>query len=251
MLFRQDYEPYQIKWALEEIYDVTGARETVTAMMSLAIANGYDLELAVQLASAAYEIVVKKLGSATVSFSELQRGFAGSRSTKDKILSSTEQAKQLVSYAKQAGQKIVFTNGCYDVIHVGHIAYLKAAKEEGDILIVAVNSDESVKRQNKGPNRPYFPLADRLKVLAEIEAVDWVIAFSDDTPLRLIQALKPDILIKGVDYKKGEVIGAQIVLKYGGEVLTAEHNFADCSSTRIINQLTKKSRGVTSSAKSI
>ncbi len=251
MLFRQDDEPYQIKWALEEIYDVTGARETVTAMMSLAIANGYDLELAVQLASAAYEIVVKKSGSATVSFSELQRVFAGSRSTKDKILSSTEQAKQLVSYAKQAGQKIVFTNGCYDVIHVGHIACLEAAKEKGDILIVAVNSDASVKRQNKGPNRPYFPLADRLKVLAEIEAVDWVIAFSDDTPLRLIQALKPDILIKGVDYKKGEVVGAQIVLEYGGEVLTAKHNFADCSSTRIINQLTKNSRGVSSSVENI
>ncbi len=242
ILFRQGHQPYRIRSISEEIYDVTGTRDTVTAIMSLAIANGYDLQLAVQLASAAYDIVVKKLGSATVSFSQLQQCFVGARLSKDKILASIEQAKTLIAYAKQAGQKIVFTNGCYDVIHVGHIACLKAAKKQGDILIVAVNSDESVKRQNKGPNRPFFPIAARMNVLAEIEAVDWVIAFSDDTPMRLIQAFKPDILIKGTDYKKEEVIGAEIVLEYGGEVLTVGEHYPDCSSTRIINQLTKNPR---------
>ena len=235
-LFYQNQAPYHLKAPLEEVYDETGVSGAVTAVVSRALANNYPLTRAVDLANAAANQVARKLGSATVTPDALAETSAA-HLTQAKILTSLSEAKKRVQAARQLGQKVVFTNGCFDLIHAGHIDLLQAAKQLGGCLIVAVNTDESVKRLNKGPNRPFSPLISRQRVLAEIKAVDWVIPLADETPVRLLEALKPDILVKGGDYKINEVVGAEQVLANGGQVLTVGTHYLACSSSKIIDQL--------------
>ena len=140
--------------------------------------------------------------------------------------------------ARLNGKRIVFTNGCFDILHAGHVAYLQQAKQLGDYLIVAINDDASVKRLNKGPGRPINNVEQRLAVLAGLGVVDWVIAFSDDTPCRLLKKLKPHILVKGGDYTIDGVVGADIVLAYGGEVRVLGV-VKDISTTAIIDRMVK------------
>ncbi|AEB09837.1 rfaE bifunctional protein [Desulfobacca acetoxidans DSM 11109] len=131
---------------------------------------------------------------------------------------SWEAARQKVRQVRSEGKKVVFTNGCFDLLHIGHIRYLKAARALGDFLIVGVNNDASVRRLGKGPTRPLVPQDERAEILAALESVDGVVLFSEDTPLQLIQTLRPDVLVKGGDYAPEGIIGRSEVLSWGGKV---------------------------------
>ena len=150
-----------------------------------------------------------------------------------------EQLAQAVKEARAKGRRIVFTNGCYDIIHAGHVTSLQMAKQLGDFLIVAVNSDESIRRL-KGSNRPINNLDHRMTVLAGLGVVDWVVPFNDETPERLLRLIQPDLLVKGGDYNIDQVVGADIVYSYGGEVRIMNHGI-QTSSTRIIQSIQEQS----------
>jgi len=152
-------------------------------------------------------------------------------------IKSPRELKKILSRLKIQGKKIVFTNGCFDLLHYGHIQYLEAAKRKGDVLVVALNSDSSIKRI-KGKNRPIINERDRLGTIAALESVDYVTLFSEDTPLKLIKLLKPDILVKGADWSKKNIVGADLVAGYGGKVYTAKLS-QGCSTTKIIKKIAK------------
>jgi D-beta-D-heptose 7-phosphate kinase / D-beta-D-heptose 1-phosphate adenosyltransferase len=199
-----------------EIYDVTGAGDTVIAVLAASVAAGAPLERAVVLANLAAGIVVSKLGAATVSQAELRRALQSEHPVRRGILNEAE-AIQRIRDAHVYGERVVMTNGCFDILHPGHITYLEEAKKLGDYLIIAVNDDESVRRL-KGPTRPINPLHHRMSVLAGLAAVDWVVPFSEDTPERLISELLPDILVKGGDYTVDQIAGGKAVRANGGQV---------------------------------
>lgn len=217
-----------------EVFDVTGAGDTVIAMLASALASGVDLSMAVALANRAASISVGKLGAATVSVPELRRSILKDSDTSGGIMTE-EQLLIAVEDAKAHGEKIVMTNGCFDILHAGHVSYLEKAKSLGQRLIIAVNDDASVARL-KGPNRPINPVERRMSVLAGLSAVDWVVQFSEDTPARLIGQVLPDVLVKGGDYKPEEIAGGDFVIDNGGRVEIL--NFEDgCSTTNIINKV--------------
>ena len=200
-----------------EVFDVTGAGDTVISTLAAALAAGEDLPQAVGLANLAAGIVVGKLGTAAISAPELRRAVQRSEGSERGVL-SLEQLQLAIEDARAHGEKIVFTNGCFDILHAGHVTYLEQARAQGDRLIVAVNDDASVTRL-KGAGRPINSVDRRMAVLAGLGAVDWVIPFSENTPERLLEQVRPDVLVKGGDYKSvDEVVGAQIVQGYGGEV---------------------------------
>ena len=217
-----------------EIFDVTGAGDTVIGALGVAVAANCELPTAVAIANLAASIAVGKLGAATVSAPELQSAINGQNSFTSGIVNE-EQLVQAISEARAQGKKIVFTNGCFDIIHAGHVTYLQMAKQVGDFLVVAVNADESIRRL-KGSNRPINNLDHRMTVLAGLGVVDWVVPFADDTPERLLKLLQPDLLVKGGDYRIDQIVGADIVRAYGGEVRIMKHNIST-SSTSILNQM--------------
>jgi D-beta-D-heptose 7-phosphate kinase / D-beta-D-heptose 1-phosphate adenosyltransferase len=193
----------------------------------------------VALANLAAGIVVGKLGTAVVSAPELRRALQREQGFGRGVMTA-EQLKIAVEDARAHGEKVVFTNGCFDIIHAGHVGYLEQARSLGDRLIVAVNSDASVSRL-KGPSRPINNVDSRMRVLAGLESVDWVVSFADDTPEPLLQLLRPDILVKGGDYTKEQVVGWQIVEGYGGAV-TVLSFFDNHSTTAIVNKIIEKNR---------
>jgi D-beta-D-heptose 7-phosphate kinase/D-beta-D-heptose 1-phosphate adenosyltransferase len=215
-LVARDAEPLSLGAEAREVFDVTGAGDTVIALLGAGLGAGLDLGDAMALANLGAGLVVGKIGVATVTRSELslalhRRGFGG------RGLVSLDELAGIVAEAKLRGEKIVMTNGCFDILHAGHVSYLEAAKSLGDHLIVAVNDDASVKRL-KGASRPVNALADRMSVLAGLAAVDWVVPFSDDTPSGAIERLLPDILVKGGDWNVEQIAGGGAVLRNGGEV---------------------------------
>lgn len=199
-----------------EVLDVTGAGDTVISMLGTAVAAGMELPQATALANIAASIAVAKLGAAIVSPPELLVALTGKTSFASGIVND-EQLVRAVTEARAQGKRIVFTNGCFDILHAGHVSCLEMAKQLGDYLIVAINTDESIQRL-KGHNRPINSLEHRMTVLAGLESVDWVVAFSDDTPERLLRMVQPEILAKGGEYRPDQVVGAEIVRGYGGEV---------------------------------
>lgn len=199
-----------------EVYDVTGAGDTVIATLAAALAVQTPLHQALEYANAAAGVVVGKLGTATLSPEELRAALEPSRARSHGVVERQE-LKKLIARARSRGQKIVMTNGCFDILHAGHVTYLEEAKALGDRLIVAVNTDESVRRL-KGESRPANTLASRAAVLAALQSVDWVVVFEEDTPAALIEELAPDILVKGGDNRVEDIPGAQAVLANGGEV---------------------------------
>jgi D-beta-D-heptose 7-phosphate kinase/D-beta-D-heptose 1-phosphate adenosyltransferase len=200
-----------------EVYDVTGAGDTVAGVLAAALAGGADLEDAVNLANIAAGLVVGKLGTAAVSGPELRRAVQREQGAGRGVM-TRDQLRLAVADARSHGERLVFTNGCFDIIHAGHVGYLEQARQQGDRLIVAVNSDASVRRL-KGEGRPVNPVERRMAVLAALESVDWVVSFEDDTPRALLEDLRPDLLVKGGDYVgKEAVVGWEIVEAYGGEV---------------------------------
>ncbi|MCH7882764.1 MAG: bifunctional D-glycero-beta-D-manno-heptose-7-phosphate kinase/D-glycero-beta-D-manno-heptose 1-phosphate adenylyltransferase HldE [Proteobacteria bacterium] len=216
VLFERDAEPFIQATRAREVYDVTGAGDTVIATLAAALAADCNLVEATQLANLAAGIVVRKMGTATTSIEEIQSEMLKHTPLERGV---TDEATLLESLkeAKAAGEKIVMTNGCFDILHAGHVAYLARAAELGDRLIVAINTDESVKRL-KGDDRPINNVLPRMAVISALESVDWVVPFSEDTPARLIEQCLPDILVKGGDYQVDEIAGGQAVLANGGEV---------------------------------
>jgi D-beta-D-heptose 7-phosphate kinase/D-beta-D-heptose 1-phosphate adenosyltransferase len=207
--------PLHVPAAAREVFDVTGAGDTVIATLAAALAAGATLARACVLANAAAGIVVGRLGTATVTRAELQHVLAGPLAQGGVV----DEAALLgaVAAARGAGRRIVMTNGVFDVLHVGHARYLEAARRLGDLLIVAVNDDASVQRL-KGPSRPLNRLADRMALLAALRCVDYVVPFTEDTPARLIAAVLPDLLVKGGDYRPEQIAGFDAVTASGGQV---------------------------------
>lgn len=236
-LLRPDEQELHLPARAREVFDVTGAGDTVISVLAASLAAGEQLPQAVALANLAAGIVVAKLGTAAISAPELRRAVNAEQGFERGAL-SLEQLRISLDDARAHGEKIVFTNGCFDIIHAGHVGYLEQARELGDRLVVAINSDESVVRL-KGPGRPINPVDRRMAVLAGLEAVDWVTSFDGDTPESLLEALKPDVLVKGGDYDKESVVGWQIVEAYGGEVKVLSF-FDDCSTTAIVEKVLEK-----------
>ncbi len=216
-LLQRGQEPLHLPSHAREVYDVTGAGDTVISVLAAGLAARAGWVEATQLANIAAGLVVAKLGSATVSAEELETALYSTRA-RHKGVCTLPELSLLRRAARQNGEKIVLTNGCFDILHPGHIRYLQQAKALGDRLIVLVNSDESVQRL-KGPQRPVNPLPQRMEMLAALECVDWVAPFSGDTPAAEIGDILPDILVKGGDYTDiSQIAGHDSVLANGGEV---------------------------------
>jgi D-beta-D-heptose 7-phosphate kinase/D-beta-D-heptose 1-phosphate adenosyltransferase len=236
-LFQRNAKPFHLPTRAREVYDVTGAGDTVIGVLAASLAAGHSFESAAMLANTAAGLVVQKLGAAALSLSELRRAWQRHHDSGLGILSE-EDLLIAVADARAHHETIVMTNGCFDLLHPGHVAYLEQAKELGTRLIVAVNDDASVKRL-KGNNRPLNSVQDRMKVLSGLRAVDWVVSFSEDTPLRLIKRISPDVLVKGGDYRVEDIAGSADVLAAGGkvEILTFVDGY---STTRLIERMPAK-----------
>jgi D-beta-D-heptose 7-phosphate kinase/D-beta-D-heptose 1-phosphate adenosyltransferase len=215
-LFQQDRETF-LPTEAREVFDVTGAGDTVIASLAFMVAHGRPLPDACRFANAAAGIVVGKIGSATVTTDEIRRVMNRRPGSDEQKVLEVEALVERVQTLRAQGKRIVFTNGCFDVLHRGHVNYLRQARALGDLLIVALNSDDSVARL-KGPERPVNPLSDRAGVVGAIECVDIVTSFADDTPAALIRAVQPDVLVKGGDYRADDVVGADVVRQRGGRV---------------------------------
>jgi D-beta-D-heptose 7-phosphate kinase/D-beta-D-heptose 1-phosphate adenosyltransferase len=218
-----------------EVFDVSGAGDTVAAVMALGLARWRDPVLAASLANLAAGVVVGKIGTAPVTRAELKREVEGrGPGPEDKIVDLAA-LKGLVPHLKSRGQRIVFTNGCFDLLHVGHIKFLEESRNLGDVLVVAVDSDESV-TQVKGPGRPVIGERERLRLLAALSTVDYVTLFATGQLPEILAALRPDILTKGANYPEAQVAGRDEVLAYGGQVRSVPIR-EDISSTDLINRI--------------
>jgi len=201
-----------------DVYDVTGAGDTVIAALALSLAKNVDIDNAVKFANLAAGVVVGKIGSATTTLDEIVEYESSLHlAGPEEHIKNSNQIEVIVKNLKSKNKKIVFTNGCFDILHAGHVKYLTEARSLGDILIVGINSDESVKRL-KGPSRPINTLKDRSIVIAGLDVVDYVVPFSEDTPTNLIKKIRPKFLVKGSDYKGKEVAGKE----YADELILIE-----------------------------
>lgn len=201
-----------------EVFDVSGAGDTVIATLAAAVASRLPLEEGIRLANLAAGIVVGKLGTVPITRDELlARVAAESETSQAEKICSFETLLKRAAQWRAKGQRIVFTNGCFDLLHVGHLALFEQAKRRGDCLVVALNSDRSV-RALKGPGRPIIPEDARAKIVAALPSVDAVVVFDEDTPLKLIRAVRPDVLVKGGDYSEEEVVGGNEMKTWGGKV---------------------------------
>ena len=208
-----------------QVYDVSGAGDTVVAVLTAGIASGLDFPDAARLANIAAGVVVGKIGTQPINLLELKaavgmKNESGNGIVNHKLHSPAAAAVQVQAW-KAANQKVVFTNGCFDLLHPGHIHLINESKKCGNRLIVGLNSDDSVRRL-KGMSRPILSENDRAAILGALDSVDLVIIFKEDTPLGLIDFLKPDILVKGGDYKIDQVVGREVVESYGGKVQLVE-----------------------------
>ena len=233
-LLLPDSEELHLPARAREVFDVTGAGDTVISVLASALAAGDSLADATGIANLAAGLVVGKLGTAAISGPELRRAILAEQNSGMGVMTA-EQLNIAVHDAKAHGEKIVFTNGCFDIIHAGHVGYLSEAKKLGDRLVVAINADDSVSRL-KGAGRPINPVDRRMAVLDGLEAVDWVVNFEEDTPEALLKSLQPDILVKGGDYSLEQVVGGEYVLSYGGEVKALEF-LDDCSTSAIVEKM--------------
>lgn len=199
------------------VFDVTGAGDTVVSVLTFCRAAGVGLEDSLRLANVAAGIVVGRFGTWAVRRDEILQMLG--EHVSGKVLSGVDEAAHVASKLRVEGRRLVFTNGCFDILHPGHTDYLQKARGYGDCLMVAVNTDESVRRQDKGPGRPIVPLVDRMKVLSALQAVDYVVPFDDETPLSVIEAVTPQVLVKGEDWRNRGVVGREWVEDHGGQVV--------------------------------
>lgn len=210
---------HHIRGVSREVYDVSGAGDTAISYLAVGLANDFKIEDTVVLSNAAGAVEVSKMGTYAVSIEEI-RDFISKENdiTYGKKIMNVDELVKVLDEERKKGKKIVFTNGCFDIFHVGHSRYLRQASTYGDILVVGVNSDSSVKRL-KGPERPIISEEERMELLADLESVSYVVKFEEDTPYELIKKIQPDIITKGGDYKPEDVVGKDIVEANGGEVM--------------------------------
>jgi len=233
-LIRPDLPELHLPARAQEVFDVTGAGDTVISVLAASMAAGQAMADAITLANLAAGLVVGKLGTAAISAPELRRAMLAEQGSGRGVMTS-EQLQIAVQDAKAHGETIVFTNGCFDIIHAGHVGYLAEARKLGQRLIVAINDDDSVRRL-KGEGRPINPVERRMAVLAGLEAVDWVVSFAEDTPETLLHSLQPDVLVKGGDYTLEQVVGGKFVQSYGGKVQALDF-LDDCSTSAIMEKM--------------
>jgi len=232
--YRSLHEEGHVPAMARAVFDVTGAGDTVIAHLALGLASGIDLEPSVRLANRAAGLVVGRRGAAVVTPHELRTAVAEGSGVTGTLLSRGDLAATVAGWRAER-KRVVFTNGCFDILHAGHVSYLRVARGRGDVLIVGVNDDASV-RKMKGPERPINSLEDRMEVLAALEMVDAVCSFAEDTPEALIREITPDVLVKGEDWADKGVVGREWVESHGGEVYLAPL-LPGRSTTRIADQL--------------
>lgn len=235
-----DQAPIFHKPVAKEVFDVSGAGDTVAALMALSFATKLDPLQSVQLASLGAGIVVEKWGTQPILKHELENALNRSEPGTSRLPSTSkvtdlETLLTIIPSLKKKQKKVVFTNGCFDLLHAGHLNYLEKARSLGDILIIGVNTDESV-RKLKGSERPYVDLANRMNLLGGLSCVSYVVPFSEPTPLKLIKAISPHILVKGADYSIDEIVGADFVMSHGGSVQTLDF-LPGFSSTKLIEKI--------------
>ena len=241
-LLQKHQPPLHLPTQAREVYDVTGAGDTVISVLTAALAAGKSLADATALSNLAAGIVVSKLGTATVSVAEIRRAIRQQHEVRRGVMDEDE-LLGLMHDAREHGETVVMTNGCFDILHSGHVTYLEQAKQLGDRLIVAVNDDASVKRL-KGADRPVNTLAKRMHMLAALECVDWVVPFFEDTPTRLICKLLPQLLVKGGDNDPDKIPGGECVREAGGavKVLTYVEGVSTTGIIGIIRESERKTK---------
>ncbi|MFN3532665.1 MAG: D-glycero-beta-D-manno-heptose 1-phosphate adenylyltransferase [Candidatus Brocadia sp.] len=220
------------------VFDVTGAGDMVLSMFGMVVGAGHSFEDAALLANVAAGIEVGKIGATPVSKAEILSELMGGKSQLSDKIKDVEVLKGILNEHRKKNDKIVFTNGCFDILHVGHVEYLKFARKQGDLLVVGLNTDRSVKSQ-KGPTRPFVSEVERAKMLAALEDVTYVVLFDELTPLNLIKAVKPDVLVKGEDWKNAGAVGGEFVESYGGKVVFAPF-VEGVSTTNIVSRIIKR-----------
>jgi len=237
VLFEKNKPPYRIKSKARQVFDVSGAGDTVLSTFGLAVAAGLSFKQSANIANTAAGIVVGKLGTATISQKELTEALSGGSDSEPPKFVPLDKLEPLIAGIREKGQKIVLTNGCFDVLHAGHIKLFSTSRRLGDVLIVAIDDDQSV-RTLKGEGRPVIDARQRIQILSALDSIDHVVLFSSDELDRLIELIRPDILTKGSNYASDEVTGHQLVEKLGGRV---EMILIDdrISSSRIINTIKK------------
>ena len=216
-LFSGNGETVHIPTVAREVFDVTGAGDTVLAVLACGVAGGTGLTEAAQLANIAAGIAVAKVGTSVVTPAEIIDAVAAGHRDSDSKIKNRDVLTGIIERERNKGRRVVFTNGCFDLLHAGHVKYLQAARRLGDLLILGLNSDVSVRRL-KGAKRPLIGEEERAHILAALDCIDYVCLFDEDTPLELITALKPYILVKGGDYTPEGVVGKELVESYGGRV---------------------------------
>ncbi len=227
-LYMRDGAITHIPTVAREVYDVTGAGDTVMANLAIGLACGLGFAESARLANVAAGIAVGKLGTSTVSPVEIIGAISHEHTDSDVKIKNLDVLVSIVEAEKQRGKKVVFTNGCFDLLHAGHVRYLQKARKFGDLLVLGLNSDSSVRRL-KGEKRPLIGESERAHILAALDCIDYVVIFEEDTPMRLLEALRPTVLVKGGDYTPDTVVGRDLVESYGGRVELVE--FVDGKST--------------------
>ena len=220
-----------------DVCDVTGAGDMVLATLGMSRANQFPWRESLQLANTAAGLEVERFGVEPVSWADIRRDLASENSVEHKLVSHDELARR-VRHWRMSKRAVVFTNGCFDLMHVGHVSLLEAAARQGEVLIVAINSDRSI-RQLKGQDRPVIPEQHRARLLAALNCVDAVIVFDDDTPIPLLRELQPDVLVKGAEYSRSQVVGADVVASYGGRIVTVPM-IPGLSTTQILREMQQR-----------
>lgn len=240
-LVRKSGEQFHLPTRIREVCDVTGAGDMVLAMIGAGIAAGVeDVDLA-RLANVAGGLEVEQIGVVPITRADILHDLQEHSRLKQRKVLGVDELAQVVRERQRAGQTVVLTNGCFDLLHAGHVSYLDEAAREGDCLVVAVNSDDSVRRLEKGPDRPLFPEDYRARMLAGLAAVDYVVVFEEDTPHALLQAIRPDVLVKGGTYGEDGIVGREVVLAYGGRV-KAMGVTPGISTTDIVNRIREQAQ---------
>ncbi len=237
-LMQQGYDPVHIPTQAREVFDVTGAGDTVISTLAASLGAGVSLERAMLLSNLAAGVVVGKSGTASVSLKELENAIAQNSSNTEHGVLEEAELHALLDSCRARGESIVMTNGCFDILHAGHVTYLEQASELGDRLLVAVNVDETVRRL-KGEDRPVNKVENRMRMLAALRCVDWVVAFTEDEPTRLICDVAPDILVKGGDNEVDKIPGGDCVREAGGQVMVLTY-VDGISTTKIIESIKEK-----------
>ncbi|RZB35730.1 MAG: D-beta-D-heptose 7-phosphate kinase / D-beta-D-heptose 1-phosphate adenosyltransferase [Desulfobacteraceae bacterium Eth-SRB2] len=235
VLFDQNREPYKVRAKARQVYDVSGAGDTVLSVFGLAIASGASFKNAMSIANTAAGIVVGKVGTATLSRQELATALTPNQDSFSSKHKRMSELPALIQELKKKDKRIVMTNGCFDLLHSGHIMLFSASKELGDILIVGIDDDDSVKKL-KGSGRPVIGVKERVRILCALDSVDYVMVFSSGELIKLIEIIQPDVLTKGSNYTSQEVFGRERVEAFGGKVVLIPVS-ENISSTRIINNI--------------